>query len=77
MSTVNWAEERYAGEAVSHDSPMMDLEEMEEWPFRIGGGGGGGPAGVREEKEEGEGEGGGGGFPTRLWDSEATELWLR
>lgn len=61
----------------------MDLEEeMEEWPFRMGGGGGGGPAGVRDELEEEddemeEEEGGGGGLPTRLWDSEAAELWTR
>lgn len=61
------------------DSPMMDLEEeMEEWPFRIGGGGGGGPAGVREEDDETEEEvGGGGGLPTRLWGSEVAELWTR
>lgn len=73
-------EEHDVGEAVTPDSPMMDLEEeMEEWPFRMGGGGGGGPAGVREEEEDEteEEEEGGGGLLTRMWGSEVTELWTR
>lgn len=56
-------------------SPVLDLEELEEWPFLMGGGGGGGPAGVREEEEEEEL--GGGGLPPRPWGSEVPELWTR
>lgn len=57
-------------------SSSMDLEEMLECPFLMGGGGGGGPAGVRELREElEEEEGGGGGLPILPLGSELCPLY--